>query len=492
MHSGNTVVIPATGWYNIHAHVAFHVEGLDYEWLSELVAAAVYYNGSPKIAAGAWTFIVEGGSAQLNAILSELAYFTIGDVIQLKVYQNSGISIDLSTGVLQPHLAVTGINGAAGATGATGPIGLTGATGAQGVKGDQGDQGPAGATGAIGPTGLTGPQGPTGATGPIGPIGATGPKGDTGDPGGPEGPIGPTGPAGPTGPKGAPGQSVSIVGDVPTSTDLLLLAPIAGQGYITSDTGHLWVYNGPNPNNSLTKWTDAGNITGPPGPEGPPGPTVDTTTLIHKAGDSMTGYLSVPDPAADAHVVNKSFTDDTYASITHTHTWGQITGKPSTFPPSSHDHDGRYYTQSETDTKVGNKCNHDDEGVNISPYTRGPSNNTYSRSVSGGGFFAVWMDNNNRFGRNVSARKYKKNIRSHEIDPDAVLALRPVKYDRKDDSETDAYGLIADEVEQCVPELVVYFEDEVDGIRYDLLSVALLHVVKDLNARLQILERRAK
>ena len=100
---------------------------------------------------------------------------------------------------------------------------------------------------------------------------------------------------------------MSIVGDVATSTDLLTVvpAPTVGSGYIVSDTGHLWVYNGPSPNNSLTKWADAGNITGPPGPEGPVGPPVDVSTLVHKAGDAMTGYLSVPDPAADAHALSK-------------------------------------------------------------------------------------------------------------------------------------------------------------------------------------------
>jgi hypothetical protein len=490
MHSGNTVVIPATGWYNVNAQISYHVEGLDYEWLSEVVAAALYYNNVAKMAAGAWTFVIEGGSPQLTAILSDLVYFTVGDVVQVKAYQNSGAAINLSTGVLAPNIVLTSINGATGETGATGAIGPAGATGPQGVKGDQGDKGATGDTGAIGPTGLTGPAGPTGSTGPTGATGATGPKGDTGDPGGPPGPIGATGPAGPTGPQGLPGQSVSIAGNVPSSSNLTSLSPTVGTGYITTDTGHLWVYNGPNPNNSLTKWTDAGNVTGPPGPAGPTGPAVDVSTLVHKSGDTMTGYLSIPDPAAAAHALSKGFADLSYSLLGHTHTWGSITGKPSTFPPSSHDHDSRYYTQGEIDTKMGNKCNAADEGVNISNYTRGPSNNTYSRSVSGGGFFAVWMDNGNRFGRNVSSRKYKKNIRSHRVDPQKVLALRPVAYDRKDDSEVNAYGLIAEEVLEHLPEIVVWFDDEPDGLRYDLLAVALLEVVKNQEARIKALEGR--
>jgi len=73
---------------------------------------------------------------------------------------------------------------------------------------------------------------------------------------------------GPEGPQGDPGTGVEIVGSVPSSGDLPTnLGPDdAGKGYITSDTGHLWVWDG-------DSWTDAGNITGPAGPQGPVGPT---------------------------------------------------------------------------------------------------------------------------------------------------------------------------------------------------------------------------
>lgn len=493
MRSGNTIVIPADGWYVVHSSVVWDNDGQAYEWDYEQLSAAVYYGSTAKVFSGSRMFITEGFSTRMLMLLQDLVYLTAGTVVQLKVYQNSGSSVNLATSTLAPRLAITGINGAAGEIGPEGPAGDTGATGATGAKGDQGDKGDTGNTGAVGPTGLTGPAGPTGATGLTGATGATGPKGDTGDPGGPAGPTGPAGPSGPTGPQGSPGQSVSIAGNVASSSNLTSVAtPVLGTGYITADTGHLWIYQGPNPNNNISKWLDVGNITGPPGPTGPAGPTIDVSTLVHKAGDTMTGYLEVPDPATDSHVTNKGYTDTRYASVTHTHTWGSITGKPSTFPPSGHDHDARYYTQGELDTRFSNKCNSSTEGVGISPQTRGPSDNTYSRTVSGGGFFAVWMDNGNRFGRNVSSRRYKKNIEDHKVDPEKVLALRPIVYDRKDDSEINAYGLIAEEVLEQLPEIVTFFNDEVDGIRYDLLAVALLEVVKDLNARVKTLEGKSE
>lgn len=42
-----------------------------------------------------------------------------------------------------------------------------------------------------------------------------------------------------------------------------------------------------------------------------------------------------------------------YANSAGAVAWGNVTGKPSTFTPSSHTHDDRYYTESEINTKLG-------------------------------------------------------------------------------------------------------------------------------------------
>ena len=41
-----------------------------------------------------------------------------------------------------------------------------------------------------------------------------------------------------------------------------------------------------------------------------------------------------------------------YSKTSHSHAWSAITNKPSTFAPSSHTHDDRYYTESEVNNKL--------------------------------------------------------------------------------------------------------------------------------------------
>lgn len=61
-------------------------------------------------------------------------------------------------------------------------------------------------------------------------------------------------------------------------------------------------------------------------------------------------------------IVTKSSGD--YAAVGHIHSFDSITGKPSTYTPSEHTHDDRYYTESEMNAKLDGKSNightHDD------------------------------------------------------------------------------------------------------------------------------------
>lgn len=145
-------------------------------------------------------------------------------------------------------------------------------------------------------------------------------------------------------------------------------------------------------------------------------------------------------------------------------------------------------------------------------FARG-SKNAYTDNVAGTSIYAVWVGDsaNNTFGRNTSSIRYKTNVRAFQGDPAEVLALQPVIYDRQDriadpyDPATGErlvgpanlvkgakgeYGLIAEQVAEHVPELVQWYDGRIDSVRYDLLGVALLDVVKTQDARINALEEK--
>ena len=92
--------------------------------------------------------------------------------------------------------------------------------------------------------------------------------------------VGSKGDLGFTGSKGADGTSVKILGSVSTSTSLpgypSSYGGAIGDGYITTDTGHLWTWTG-------SAWTDAGVIQGPTGYTGSKGSIGFTGSQIGRA-----------------------------------------------------------------------------------------------------------------------------------------------------------------------------------------------------------------
>jgi hypothetical protein len=168
--------------------------------------------------------------------------------------------------------------------------------------------------------------------------------------------------------------------------------------------------------------------------------------------------------------------------------WASITGKPSTFTPSAHTHPG--------------------SDVTSAVALADGSAYAFNNNVAGTTFYAVWVGNDggNHLGKNTSSMRYKQNVRPYSVDPAKVLLLEPKIFDRKPvriptpegqegpdqmiTGATNEYGLIAEEVHELVPEIVVWYDDEIDGIRYDLLALALLDVAKDQDARLTRQDQR--
>jgi Chaperone of endosialidase len=99
----------------------------------------------------------------------------------------------------------------------------------------------------------------------------------------------------------------------------------------------------------------------------------------------------------------------------------------------------------------------------------------------------------------ASSRKYKKEIKPMDTDSEAVLALKPVSFHYKsDNTKTPQFGLIAEDVADVNPDLVMRDENgEIYTVRYDAVNAMLLneflkehHQVQDLKATVAEQQRR--
>jgi hypothetical protein len=95
----------------------------------------------------------------------------------------------------------------------------------------------------------------------------------------------------------------------------------------------------------------------------------------------------------------------------------------------------------------------------------------------GGNAIAVVIDSDGQLGTTVSSKRFKKEIRPMDDASKAILALKPVTFQYKSDAaETPQFGLIAEEVAEINPDLVVRDENgEIYTVRYDAVNAMLLN-----------------
>ena len=89
----------------------------------------------------------------------------------------------------------------------------------------------------------------------------------------------------------------------------------------------------------------------------------------------------------------------------------------------------------------------------------------------------VTVDANGQLGVGLSSRRFKKEIKPMDKASEAILALKPVIFEYKsDDANTPQFGLIAEEVAEVNPDLVVRDKDgEIYTVRYDAVNAMLLN-----------------
>jgi len=103
----------------------------------------------------------------------------------------------------------------------------------------------------------------------------------------------------------------------------------------------------------------------------------------------------------------------------------------------------------------------------------------------------VWVKENLNVGGTItesSSVRYKTNIETIKYGLDKVLQLRGVTYDKKDTGIKEL-GLIAEEVNEILPDVVIKNEEgEPDSVSYGRLTAVLIEAVKDLQAQINELK----
>ena len=119
--------------------------------------------------------------------------------------------------------------------------------------------------------------------------------------------------------------------------------------------------------------------------------------------------------------------------------------------------------------------------------------NDLGTEVSGYGVNRMKIANNGSviFTGNVYANSftpssvtYKNNVRTYDNALETVNKLRGVRFDWKD-SGKPSVGLIAEEVEKVVPEVVAHNDGNVTGVNYASLVGVLVEAVKEQQASMQ-------
>jgi hypothetical protein len=101
----------------------------------------------------------------------------------------------------------------------------------------------------------------------------------------------------------------------------------------------------------------------------------------------------------------------------------------------------------------------------------------YNQSVDPATASSMAIDATGKLGTVVSSRRFKHDIKSMDKASEAILALRPVTFHYKSDAKnTPCFGLIAEEVAEVNPYLVVRNKNgEIWSVRYDQINAMLLN-----------------
>jgi hypothetical protein len=88
----------------------------------------------------------------------------------------------------------------------------------------------------------------------------------------------------------------------------------------------------------------------------------------------------------------------------------------------------------------------------------------------------------------TSSIAYKENINPINNALEKIIQLSGVIYDRKDGSRNQEPGLIAEDVEKVIPNVITYKDGKAEGITYTKLVAYLIESIKSLNKEIEELK----
>ncbi len=107
---------------------------------------------------------------------------------------------------------------------------------------------------------------------------------------------------------------------------------------------------------------------------------------------------------------------------------------------------------------------------------------TFIRGISGAtasGGAAVFVNGNGKLGTMTSSARFKEEIKPMGTASEAILALRPVSFRYKKETDPQGipqFGLVAEEVEKANPDLVIRdAEGKPQTVRYEQINTMLLN-----------------
>ncbi len=102
----------------------------------------------------------------------------------------------------------------------------------------------------------------------------------------------------------------------------------------------------------------------------------------------------------------------------------------------------------------------------------------------------VLISSDGQLGTVSSSMRYKTNIQDLNGQSENIYKLRPVSFNYISHPDNEAWGLIAEEVEKVLPQIVVYNKDQQpETVKYQDINILLLNELQKLNKKMIILEQ---